>query len=141
MPDFPAFWDICIRKVGRGAAEKAYDKSLKKVSHETIMVGMRNSVAYWQQSDTEINFIPHPSTWLNQQRWHDEEHRPKVVEETAYCKAFKKRWETRTPDDWRALCGGAEKMALRDWDQSIHGPKPASIGDLRRMYRVDQWSE
>ena len=31
-----------------------------------------NHLAYWKTKETELEFIPHPSTWLNQERWEDE---------------------------------------------------------------------
>jgi hypothetical protein len=27
---------------------------------------------YWKAKETELEFIPHPSTWLNGERWEDE---------------------------------------------------------------------
>jgi hypothetical protein len=27
---------------------------------------------YWRTKETELEFIPHPSTWLNAERWEDE---------------------------------------------------------------------
>jgi hypothetical protein len=27
---------------------------------------------YWKAKEIELEFIPHPATWLNQERWEDE---------------------------------------------------------------------
>jgi hypothetical protein len=36
---------------------------------------------YWDYSETEPRFIPHPATWLNQERYKDEppETKPKTL--------------------------------------------------------------
>lgn len=68
------FWPLCPRKVGKGQARKAYLTALKKTSHEEIVAGMRRyAVAV---KETEPEFIAHPSTWLNGERWSDEEPKP-----------------------------------------------------------------
>lgn len=64
-------WPICLRKVGKGQARKAYLSALKKTSHEEIMVGMRRYVE--ANKDKDIEFIAHPATWLNGERWSDEQ--------------------------------------------------------------------
>jgi hypothetical protein len=35
---------------------------------DDIVKGVRNLI----NTNTEIKYIPHPSTWLNQERWKDE---------------------------------------------------------------------
>jgi hypothetical protein len=65
------FWPVCIRKIGKGAARKAYRVARKLASAAELVEGMRRFSA--AKADTEPQFIAHPATWLNQQRWLDEE--------------------------------------------------------------------
>lgn len=69
--DFDDFWDICPRKIGKGQARKAYATARSKTDKETIIAGMRRySIT---AKGTETKFIAHPATWLNGERWDDEE--------------------------------------------------------------------
>lgn len=76
--DFQLFWEVYPRKVGRGAAQKAFVKALKIASISQILSGAKN----YAKNDNlpEMQFIPHAATWLNQERWDD------VVEHSAATK-------------------------------------------------------
>lgn len=71
-PDwFERFWKLYPRKTNRVQAVKAWDKlkpdlALCKVMDSAIRAQMRTE--QWQDSQ----HIPHPSTWLNGERWNDE---------------------------------------------------------------------
>lgn len=73
---FDDFWSTYPRKIGKGAARQSYSKALKKISPERIMIGLSQSMAHWAAEGTEKTFIPHASTWLNQERWEDEYETP-----------------------------------------------------------------
>lgn len=62
------FWDAYPRKVGMGAAKRAWTAALKRATPEEIMAGL-----YRTGFSVHREFIPHPSTWLNGQRWNDED--------------------------------------------------------------------
>ncbi len=70
---FEQFWTVYPRKVGKGAARKAFAKI--KPSEELLK---RMVTAVIVQSKTEMwtkdkgQYIPNPATWLNQERWEDE---------------------------------------------------------------------
>jgi hypothetical protein len=68
---FPAFWKVYPRKVGKGAAEKAFAKAVKDgaVPDELVQAAEKFSA---DSNLPEAQFIPHPATWLNQRRWEDE---------------------------------------------------------------------
>lgn len=67
---FPYWYSCYPRKVGREAAKKAFDKALKKIGYEELVVA---TLRYSQDPNLpEKQFIPHPATWLNQGRWDDE---------------------------------------------------------------------
>lgn len=61
------FWAGYPRKIGKGQARKAWTAATKKATVEEIMAGLK---AY--KFSTEQEFIPHPATWLNGERWLDE---------------------------------------------------------------------
>lgn len=69
---FAEFWKSYPRKVGKGAAEKAWAKAIR-LADATEIIAAAIAHADWHQRDrTETRFIPHPSTWLNEKRWSDE---------------------------------------------------------------------
>lgn len=63
--DFDAFWKAYPKKVGKGAAVKAYEKALKGTPHDIIMEGL-------ERYDPDPGYICNPATWLNEQRYFDE---------------------------------------------------------------------
>jgi len=66
---FDSFWAIYPRKVGKGGAVKAFEKAAKKADPEVII----QAVEVWIQKPLpEMQYIPHPATWLNQERWNDD---------------------------------------------------------------------
>lgn len=67
---FEEFWQLCPRKVGKGDAQKAWRKALKKTSEDRILMAARGLKR--QYASTEARHIPHPATWLNGERWEDE---------------------------------------------------------------------
>ena len=46
---FEEFYKRYPRKIGRGAARKAYLKAVKIDSHDEIMEGLENAIVYWRQ--------------------------------------------------------------------------------------------
>lgn len=71
MTDFETFWKAYPRRIGKGNARKAYAKALRLASPAEIAEGLArfNQAEPWRG---DIQFCPHPSTWLNQERWDDE---------------------------------------------------------------------
>lgn len=68
--DFEGFWEVYPRKVARGGARKAWTAAIKKQPAPAITSAAASFAHRMQNSDPK--FIPHPSTWLNQERWADE---------------------------------------------------------------------
>ncbi len=71
---FCAWWEVYPRKVGKGRARKAYVSALKKVSAEILL----NTLTAYRFGD-DPKFIPHPATWLNDERWTDEAAAPAIA--------------------------------------------------------------
>ena len=67
---FEAFWAAYPRRVGKGEALKAWMKAVKTTDPE-LLISAATAFAT-QRSGADPKFTPHPSTWLNQQRWFDD---------------------------------------------------------------------
>ena len=70
--EFELFWNEYPRKVGKTNAYKSWDKqNLDSLSEKIIKkVKEYKNNQQWQKENGQ--FIPHPTTWLNQGRWEDE---------------------------------------------------------------------
>lgn len=73
---FKAFWDAYPRKVGKDDAFKAFGKAVKRAPFDEILAGISRYAVDPNLPDVE--FIPHPATWLNGGRWADDPCPPKV---------------------------------------------------------------
>ena len=71
--DFNRFWAEYPRKQGKGAARKVFDKARKKVTLETMLAAVERQRRSEQWNRDGGQYIPMPATWLNQERWSDEE--------------------------------------------------------------------
>lgn len=70
---FDAFWNSYPRKEGKKAARKAWDKIRPD---PVLQMQIRNALRSQKECDQWTRdggqFIPHPATWLNGERWKDE---------------------------------------------------------------------
>ena len=70
---FESFWTAYPKKVGRGAAERAFKKYKP---NDALLEVMLATVEQQRQSDQWLReggqYIPNPATWSNQKRWEDE---------------------------------------------------------------------
>lgn len=70
---FETFWELYPRRVAKGQARRAWARLRPNAElRGRIYDGVRRSAAYWNDQGTEKQFIPHPATWLNAERWEDE---------------------------------------------------------------------
>jgi hypothetical protein len=77
--EFENFWSVYPRKINRAVALKAFEKATRKTEADLIITAVRG----YKFADDE-QFIPHPATWLNQERWIDgtpTSVRPQVTED------------------------------------------------------------
>lgn len=73
--DFEAFWKVYPRKVGKTAARRHYAAAFKRnrdLTPEAILKALSVQTQQLQWTKDGGVFIPHASTWLNQERWNDE---------------------------------------------------------------------
>ena len=67
---FERFWQAYPRKIGKPAAKTKFVAALRTARVEDIAAGLHRWCEHWAARG-EPEFIPHPSTWLHQQRWND----------------------------------------------------------------------
>jgi hypothetical protein len=73
MNDFEQFWQAYPRKVGKGAARRIFGRikpGAELLAKMLDAVAIQSQSIQWQKDAGQ--FIPHPATWLNQERWDDE---------------------------------------------------------------------
>lgn len=67
---FVRFWAAYPRKTGKGAARTAFAQAVKKATVDQICEA---AAAFARvRADEDPRYTPHPTTWLNQERWSDE---------------------------------------------------------------------
>lgn len=69
-PDFDAFWKAYPRKTAKKNAEQAWKKVSTPI--DTILNAIERQKKLPQWTKDNGAFIPHPATWLNQERWNDQ---------------------------------------------------------------------
>ena len=68
---FEQFWAAYPRKIGKGAAWKAWQRAKRPETHVLIdAIVAQSGTEQWRKDGGQ--YIPHPATWLNQRRWEDE---------------------------------------------------------------------
>ena len=102
-PDlFPEFWDRYPKRVGKAAAQKAYTRAMKKITHDDLMFALSERLPALKSKEKQ--FRPNPATWLNQERWTDDinadspAHRNSSTDTTAREIAFAAR-AARSPSE------------------------------------------
>ena len=68
--DFADWWEHYPRKVGKGQAIKAYRAARKKATAEALVAAVDIQTPMLTARGSQ--YCPHPSTWLNGERWRDD---------------------------------------------------------------------
>lgn len=69
---FEMFWEIYPKKVGKGAALKAWDKAKLNGKVEIVLQAVEKQKTWPQWQKDGGQYIPNPATWINQGRWEDQ---------------------------------------------------------------------
>lgn len=88
--EFEEWWSRYPRKIGKGAARRAYSSARRKASADELSDGL----ARYRFSD-DRRYVPHASTWLNGERWSDE---PEPVSDPAVDPWSLRAWYDATPE-------------------------------------------
>lgn len=70
---FTEFWAMYPKKVGKGAAEKAFERirpDKQTFDRMVSAISAQKQSRQWRENNGQ--YIPNPATWLNQRRWEDE---------------------------------------------------------------------
>lgn len=72
LPQFEQFWQAYPkeRRVGKGYARKKF-LAIDETLFGAIMEAIEAKVEDWKRTKISAQYIPHPSTWINQGRWED----------------------------------------------------------------------
>ena len=68
--EFKLFWQSYPRKIGKGTARFAFKYACEIEDAEVIIEATQKFQLV--SINTDIRFIPHPTTWLNAERWEDD---------------------------------------------------------------------
>jgi hypothetical protein len=68
---FENFWSQYPKKVGKLTARRSWEK-LSLDNQQKALEAIVEHRKYWVAKGTDWEFIPHASTWLNQERFEDE---------------------------------------------------------------------
>jgi len=66
---FDAFWRAYPRKVAKDAAKRAWGAVCGDKNYEVIIAAVETIASSGEWS--EVQYIPHPASWLNGRRWLD----------------------------------------------------------------------
>lgn len=72
--DFAVCWAAYPRKIGKGAALRAWEKQKPPRAEVLSALQWQRTQPQWVKDDGQ--FVPHMATWLNQRRWEDEPFEP-----------------------------------------------------------------
>jgi len=68
---FENFWQQYPRKIGKLTAKRSWEK-LSQENQQKALEAIVEHRKYWSAKGTDWEFIPHASTWLNQERFEDQ---------------------------------------------------------------------
>ena len=72
--NFSEVWRLYPKKIGKGAAKKAYEKAVRKIEPNALfqILGEYCRAIHGK----ELRYVPNLATWLNQERWEDDLPKP-----------------------------------------------------------------
>jgi hypothetical protein len=113
MPSFEQFWEVFPRRVGKGAAKKAYSNAAKRAEFAEITAGARRYAA--ECAGREVQYIKMPATWLNADCWLDEPERKTQTNVVGFRKEFPPEppRPERTPEEQAAIDAQIRKAIKR----------------------------
>ncbi len=137
--DFGEWYALYPHKVGRGAALKAYRSARKKTGKSELLEAVKRYAAATARAGTEKRFIPHPSTWLNGERWADEAPAPQANSHAGVIQQSRPgEYQARDPadfdlDDWTVRIRLYRQNGK--WAETW-GPRPPAEGDIADLART-----
>jgi hypothetical protein len=74
---FHEFWNVYPKKIGKADAQKKWINKKPNIDQVMIALSWQMASDQWNKNDGE--FIPNPSTYINQERWNDEKPKLRAV--------------------------------------------------------------
>jgi len=97
---FDRFWEQWPKKISKKDAQKSWARlekdGLTATLFDEIMTGLTRAKESQQWTSNEGQFIPHPATWLNGERWKDQ-HAPEGLGTGLWVDDFLRRHPTDAP--------------------------------------------
>ena len=101
-PPFELFWSAYPRRIAKAKAREAFVKAMRKTTLDVMLTALewQREQESWQQRDLDgvLRYVPHPSSWLNGERWEDEK---PVKKSTAAVLPFNAQTCGDCVDGWR----------------------------------------
>lgn len=98
---FENFWEVYPKRVAKKKAKDIYNRlATSKKTEEYIMQGLQNYIKKWRSEKTDIQYIPNPTTWLNQKRWEDEI-KISNIQFNKNARKFEDEWEQKKLEEKR----------------------------------------
>jgi predicted transcriptional regulator len=72
LAGFTEFYGIYPRHIGKAKAKRAFATASKTADPQVIIAGARRWAEFCETTRRQMQYIPHPTTWLNQGRWDDD---------------------------------------------------------------------
>ena len=72
-PGFADFWQAYPRKVGKGAADKAWRRAKVNGHQAEVLQALEAQKRSKDWTKDGGQYVPNPATWINQRRWEDGE--------------------------------------------------------------------
>jgi hypothetical protein len=121
---FVRFWNLYPRKTKRPYAQECWGRAIKKADPAKITAGLEEQLPQMEARIRagEAEWVSHPSTWLNNERWNDtvtttsataeptpEQHRENLIKQAV--RRLNEGWE-----DWQIVGGilGGDEGALEE---------------------------
>ncbi|WP_028573194.1 hypothetical protein [Desulfonatronum lacustre] len=110
-PEFVRFWDAYPRKLKKAEALKAWQRAMRKPPIDYILEQLEKWKASGDWTKEGGRYVPHPTTWINGERWNDE---PYGYGSTGY----NWREEEDRPKDWSTV-PNSDWILEEEWPEDI----------------------
>ena len=89
---FDDFWELYLKKVDKGKALTAWNKIVSRKNDRPTWREVKKAIIYQKKTERwqDRKFIPHPTTWLNQNRWLDDPAEMKSIDRSSTNKPDKR---------------------------------------------------
>lgn len=142
---FDQFWTAYPRKAGKGAARKVWAKAKLDGNLAVILAAVARQKGSEQWRKEGGQFIPHPATWLRQERWEDEGLSPPAARAQAAAESARARHDRALREiDMAIRQAEASAVAPDDVDRAVDGlrdkyrDQPAALREALEIWQFRQ---